>query len=32
MFLEWAWKGKVEEMVEALRHFPDLIHIVDGVS
>ena len=31
-FLKYAEEGKTEQVAEALRHYPDLVHVKDGVS
>ena len=31
-FLKYAKEGKTEQVAEALLHYPDLVHVKDGVS
>jgi len=31
-FINYAKEGKTEQVAEALRHYPDLVHVQDGVS
>ena len=31
-FIKYAEEGKTEQVAEALRHYPDLVHVKGGVS
>ena len=31
-FIEYAEEGKTEQVAEALRHYPDLVHVQNSVS
>ena len=31
-FLKYAEEGEMEQVAEALRHYPDLVHVKNGVS
>ena len=31
-FMKYAKEGKTEQVAEALLHYPDLVHVKDGVS